>query len=274
MEIIKKNKNIRNAETTQTARTAQKPRNIIQKRVTYITENGCVTDRLHSDSFACITEGTTIRELADMLPQAHGKTPTHKFLRENFNVVAKSQNCAVYENGWAFFSCESGRVVVSVEKCCGSFCYDFNPGDKGNEMMDGAVIPASEVEKLPWGIAIAMHGEEWADRHSMNRQGDRNRVYGMTNDNGEVLDIWEIIPDDRHASLEDSIVSGMEKDRLTALAFGGLTEKQVCVMERYMAGMTHQEIADEDGVVRRTVTTTIERSRKKMQKLLQGEELD
>jgi len=231
-----------------------------------------------------ITEETTIKELCKIVNAAAARlkaadpekvpddTPTYKFLRENVNEVASAADMTVYENGFAAFRCEAGTVVLRLKNCCRGFSYEFNPGDYPGEVPSHSDVPASVMELLPWTVAVAMFGEQKAAANSANRTGDRRRTDNVVNVDGEELDLFEAFYDERsYVGVDELAIANVEAERLERKAKASLTERQEEVMDYGRRGLTHQEIADELGVARRTVSTTMERARRRMQDALADE---
>jgi len=106
-----------------------------------------------------VSDKTTLKELIDALGSITElpKKPTPKALRENEEVIAESDGCIVYGNGYAVYKNDSGETTVFLNDC-----HIFTQGDS-----------KTCVDDYSWIIGVSARGETQIEENVMNRKGDR-----------------------------------------------------------------------------------------------------
>lgn len=106
-----------------------------------------------------ISDSTTLIELIRLIGPVEKleRKPTPKALRENETVVAESDNCIVYANGYAYYSNDSGETVMFLDEC---HVYT----------QEGLI---TSLDGYSWIIGVSACGETRIEANLMNRKGDR-----------------------------------------------------------------------------------------------------
>ena len=115
-----------------------------------------------------ITAETTLGEVISLLVGIFfaDKTPTWKYLRENFEVLAEAEGCTLYENGYFHYDNGCNSTVMSILSCT-TFTYRFLSSEI-------ETLPEGLLESLPWYVALILVAEHRIEDNSMNnRQGGR-----------------------------------------------------------------------------------------------------
>lgn len=202
----------------------------------------------------------TLRELKEKIDAVvEQKLPTFKNLMEQESVAVaqttvNDASLTVYENGYAVYEMDGVHTVMAVERC-GDYRYDFTDGTY-------QIIPAEEFEEMEWSLRLLMEGERRME-HNRNKTSNKFENTALECDGSD----WSA------AVMVDFLDDGMaelladkELRRLYA-AMSKLTERQMEVVQLYFyKGMTQQEIAEEIGIVRRSVGDCLEGALKKIRK--------
>ncbi len=115
-----------------------------------------------------ITAETTLGELNSLLNgiRRADKTPTDKYLRENYKLIADAHGCKLYENGYCCYGNETSATVMWVPECR-SFTFYFRDSEP-------KPLPEGLLDSQPWYMALVLIGEHRIETNNMNnRQGGR-----------------------------------------------------------------------------------------------------
>lgn len=215
-----------------------------------------------------ITDETKFKELRAQFPKKiKGPKPTYKGLMENPDIsviasrISAGGTIEVFSNGYAFYTCEAGEVVLSIPEC---ETYSYAADDKdfyGDGQGLGIHLNKKAIEEMPWHVPIAMTGELRASRNSFNRKGDRNRYETSGEDeDGNEMDQWEMIADRNAVNPEHAYI---DKEAYEARV-SGLTERQREVAEAYVDGFSQKEIAKALKTARSTVARHFQNIKEKI----------
>ena len=215
-----------------------------------------------------ITAETTMGELNSQLDgiRRADKTPTGKFLRENYKVIAEAQGCKLYENGYCLYENETSSTVMWTPECR-SFTFRF---------MDSEPKPLPEgfLDAQPWYMALVLIGEHRIEANNMNnRQGGRKGskdFHSADSDYcGDVVDACERRYRSAYVWREDYIGENPEsifiRKEMRHEMLSRMTEKQREVFILYYKyGYDQQEIADILGISRTSVEDRLDGALKKV----------
>lgn len=183
-----------------------------------------------------------------------GKRPTAKFLRENIAVIASSFNCTAYSNGYAVYTTDVATTVIWIPDCL-SYSYQFTKLEK-NELeylTDHLDLTADFIGGLPWHLAVALRGEDQAERRLLHRKGDRKGSKSLVQNGKEVLDTEQNPEREPRVITSGSYYENPEEALIrweTVHEYlKTLTKKQKqCFLLRYHEGFTLQEIAEKQEI--------------------------
>ena len=209
------------------------------------------------------------------------KRPTAKYLRENVTTIASSFNCTAYANGYAVYATDAATTVIWIPDCL-SYSYQFARLEK-NELeylSDHMDLTAEFLGNLPWHLAVALRGEDQAERRLLHRKGDRKETKSLVWNDKEVSGA-EANPDREprvittgncYENPEDVLI----RKETVREYLNTLTEKQKkCFLLRYHEGFTLQEIAEKQEIsavaVNCHLSAAMEKAEKFVTALLENE---
>lgn len=150
----------------------------------------------------------------------------------------------VYQSGYVLFSAGKRNTVFHIHDCCGDYAYDAAAGR-------GDVIKEEYFENCEWHIRALFEGERKMEESQWKCEGAGQgnvcvSYHAVAEDWGEIAD--------RTINVLEKIV---EKEALHAM-MEVLTKKQRrLIHQQFVLGKTHQEIADDMGISRGSVTRAV-----------------
>lgn len=202
----------------------------------------------------------TLRELLECVPDMTGvKLPTAKMLRENCEVFQIRENglcqLVVYENGFFTYTDGNGITVQRVSQCRQSVEYKY---------ADGCMVEIEQDVFMgePYEIRLILEGERRLDRNT--RLKNVGRLFSYDNMDMESVDLC-----DQTDFVNEWLEKEEYEERLNRLHRGirNLTEKQRQILCLYYVGdKTQQEIADQFGCKKQTISEIILRARNRIKK--------
>lgn len=163
------------------------------------------------------------------------------FLRKDFE---HGGHLTVYDSGYVLFSAGKRNTVFHIHDCCGDHIYDAAEGK-------GDVIREEYFEDCEWHIRALFEGER-----KMEESQVKCEVAGQTNvgvSYHAVSEDWIGIADRTINMLEEII----ENEAVHAM-LAVLTDKQRhLIHQQFVLGKTQQEIADDMGMSRGSVTRAV-----------------
>lgn len=211
---------------------------------------------------------TTLGEVISLLGSIStaAKSPSVRYLKENVEVLAETEHCILYANGYALYDNGDNRTIFWVPSCL-KFQYPFLDGPKK--------LPDGTLEKLMWYVAITLIGEHRIEGNSMNnRMGGRMGTKDFKTDDAgdharDAEDAYEAFYRSAYIWREPYIGENpesifiREETRREMLAL--MTVKQRIVFILYYRDILKQrEIAEELGLSRSAVRDRLDGALKKV----------
>ena len=239
---------------------------------------------MENKNIITITEATTLGELLAVIGPISkaDKIPTAKKLREETGeLIAATDGCLVYSNGYAVYENGSGRTVLWLPLCV-SFTYHFNPlkeSEIGGEIKEICDLPEGLLENLPWAIAITLIGDHRIEMLSMQRKGDRKQNKSLIRGDNEEGDAMENMDEQEdflqkgYTWREDQFGESPEtvylRKETREKMLASMTEKQREVfILYYQYGYTQQEIANMIGIAKQSVNDRLNSAVSKVRRLI------
>ena len=189
-----------------------------------------------------------VKELVEA-PSHAKRTPSPKMLFEEGIVLLRREfdqgsHLTVYNSGYVLFSAGKRNTVFHIHDCQGDYAYDAAEGK-------GDVIEEEYFENCEWHIRALFEGERKMEESQWKCEGAGQgnvcvSYHAVAEDWGEIAD--------RTINVLEKIV---EKEALHAM-MAILTKKQRrLIHQQFVLGKTHQEIADDMGISRGSVTRAV-----------------
>lgn len=189
-----------------------------------------------------------VKELVEA-PVHTKRVPSPKVLLEEGLILMRKEfdhgsHLTVYQSGYVLFSAGKRNTVFHIHDCCGDYAYDAAAGR-------GDVIREEYFENCEWHIRALFEGERKMEESQWKCEGAGQgnvcvSYHAVAEDWGEIAD--------RTINVLEKIV---EKEALHAM-MAVLTEKQCrLIHQQFVLGKTHQEIADDMGISRGSVTRAV-----------------
>ena len=162
-------------------------------------------------------------------------------LRREFD---QGSHLTVYNSGYVLFSAGKRNTVFHIHDCCGDYAYDAAEGK-------GDVIEEEYFENCEWHIRALFEGErKMEDNQAKCEDAGRSNVcvsyHALSEDWSEVAD--------RTINMLEKIIENEAVHAMLAV----LTDKQRdLIHQQFVLGKTHQEIADDMGISRGSVTRAV-----------------
>lgn len=153
-------------------------------------------------------------------------------------------NLTVYNSGYVLFSAGKRNTVFHIHDCCGDYAYDAAEGK-------GDVIEEEYFENCEWHIRALFEGERKMEDNQAKCEGaGRSNVcvsyHALSEDWSEIAD--------RTINMLEKIIENEAVHAMLAV----LTDKQRdLIHQQFVLGKTHQEIADDMGISRGSVTRAV-----------------
>ena len=189
-----------------------------------------------------------VKELVEA-PSNAKRTPSPKMLYEEGIVLLRREfdqgsHLTVYNSGYVLFSAGKRNTVFHIHDCCGDYAYDAAEGK-------GDVIQEEYFENCEWHIRALFEGER-----KMEESQVKCEVAGQTNvgvSYHAVSEEWGEMAD-RTINMLETIIENETVHAMLAV----LTDKQRdLIHQQFVLGKTHQEIADDMGMSRGSVTRAV-----------------
>ena len=162
-------------------------------------------------------------------------------LRREFD---QGSHLTVYNSGYVLFSAGKRNTVFHIHDCQGDYAYDAAEGK-------GDVIEEEYFENCEWHIRALFEGErKMEDNQAKCEDAGRSNVcvsyHALSEDWSEVAD--------RTINMLEKIIENEAVHAMLAV----LTDKQRdLIHQQFVLGKTHQEIADDMGISRGSVTRAV-----------------
>ena len=182
-------------------------------------------------------------------PSHAKRTPSPKMLYEEGIVLLRREfdqgsHLTVYNSGYVLFSAGKRNTVFHIHDCCGDYAYDAAEGK-------GDVIEEEYFENCEWHIRALFEGERKMEDNQAKCEGaGRSNVcvsyHALSEDWSEIAD--------RTINMLEKIIENEAVHAMLAV----LTDKQRdLIHQQFVLGKTHQEIADDMGISRGSVTRAV-----------------
>ena len=189
-----------------------------------------------------------VKELVEA-PSHAKRTPSPKMLFEEGIVLLRREfdqgsHLTVYNSGYVLFSAGKRNTVFHIHDCCGDYAYDAAEGK-------GDVIEEEYFENCEWHIRALFEGERKMEDNQAKCEGaGRSNVcvsyHALSEDWSEIAD--------RTINMLEKIIENEAVHAMLAV----LTDKQRdLIHQQFVLGKTHQEIADDIGMSRGSVTRAV-----------------
>ena len=189
-----------------------------------------------------------VKELVEA-PSHAKRTPSPKMLFEEGIVLLRREfdqgsHLTVYNSGYVLFSAGKRNTVFHIHDCCGDYAYDAAEGK-------GDVIKEEYFENCEWHIRALFEGERKMEDNQAKCEGaGRSNVcvsyHALSEDWSEIAD--------RTINMLEKIIENEAVHAMLAV----LTDKQRDrIHQQFVLGKTHQEIADDMGISRGSVTRAV-----------------
>ena len=193
----------------------------------------------------------TLKKVKEMVKApAHTKrVPSPKVLLEEGRIFLRKEfehgsHLTLYHNGYVWFSAGKRITVFHIHDCRGDYAYGASKGK-------GEVIKEEYFENCEWHIRALFEGErKMEDKQAKCEGAGRSNVcvsyHALSED-------WREIAD-RTINMLEKIIENEAVHAMLAV----LTDKQRdLIHQQFVLGMTHQEIADDMGIARGSVTRAV-----------------
>ena len=193
----------------------------------------------------------TLKKVKEMVkaPSHTKRTPSPKMLFEEGIVLLRREfdqgsHLTVYNSGYVLFSAGKRNTVFHIHDCQGDYAYDAAEGK-------GDVIEEEYFENCEWHIRALFEGErKMEDNQAKCEDAGRSNVcvsyHALSEDWSEIAD--------RTINMLEKIIENEAVHAMLAV----LTDKQRdLIHQHFVLGKTHQEIADDMGMSRGSVTRTV-----------------
>lgn len=189
-----------------------------------------------------------VKELVEA-PSHAKRTPSPKMLFEEGIVLLRREfdqgsHLTVYNSGYVLFSAGKRNTVFHIHDCQGDYAYDAAEGK-------GDVIEEEYFENCEWHIRALFEGERKMEDNQAKCEGaGRSNVcvsyHALSEDWSEIAD--------RTINMLEKIIENEAVHAMLAV----LTDKQRdLIHQQFVLGKTHQEIADDMGISRGSVTRAV-----------------
>ena len=193
----------------------------------------------------------TLKKVKELVgaPSHAKRTPSPKMLYEEGIVLLRREfdqgsHLTVYNSGYVLFSAGKRNTVFHIHDCCGDYAYDAAEGK-------GDVIEEEYFENCEWHIRALFEGEQRVEESQLKCEGVGQTKVSVSYH--AVAEDWGEMADSEINVLDKYI----EKEALHAM-MTVLTEKQRnLIYQNYVLDKTHQEIADDMGISRGSVTRAV-----------------
>ena len=189
-----------------------------------------------------------VKELVEA-PVHTKRVPSPKVLLEEGLILLRKEfehgsHLTVYNSGYVLFSAGKRNTVFHIHDCQGDYAYDAAEGK-------GDVIQEEYFENCEWHIRALFEGER-----KMEESQVKCEVAGQTNVSVSyhaISEEWGEIAD-RTINMLEKIIENEAVHEMLAV----LTDKQRdLIHQQLVLGKTHQEIADDMGMSRGSVTRAV-----------------
>ena len=189
-----------------------------------------------------------VKELVEA-PVHTKRVPSPKVLLEEGLILLRKEfehgsHLTVYNRGYVLFSAGKRNTVFHIHDCQGDYAYDAAEGK-------GDVIQEEYFENCEWHIRALFEGER-----KMEESQVKCEVAGQTNvgvSYHAVSEEWGEMAD-RTINMLEKIIENEAVNAMLAV----LTDKQRdLIHQQFVLGKTHQEIADDMGMSRGSVTRAV-----------------
>lgn len=193
----------------------------------------------------------TLKKVKEMVKApAHTKrVPSPKVLLEEGRIFLRKEfehgsHLTLYHNGYVWFSAGKRNTVFHIHDCRGDYAYGASKGK-------GEVIKEEYFENCEWHIRALFEGERKMEDNQAKCEGaGRSNVcvsyHALSEDWSEIAD--------RTINMLEKIIENEAVHAMLAV----LTDKQRdLIHQQFVLGKTHQEIADDMGISRGSVTRAV-----------------
>lgn len=202
-------------------------------------------------------------ELKKIVPVAEvrEKVPTFaSVVASGAKIVAKDlideeTDVTVYSNGYVLYKAGNRGTVFPLHEC-GDYCYE-------RDGMPPVIVPEAVFDSYNWSVRLVAEGE---DRLEYNQKQNWKRT---TISYSGVAEDWALLAD----RSSDAEAFMLEKERmeeqkiLVQKLLKKLTERQrVVVIECYLFGRQHKDVASQLGISRQAVTDALKKALVRMRK--------
>lgn len=193
----------------------------------------------------------TLKKVKEMVKApAHTKrVPSPKVLLEDGRILLRKEfehdsHLTLYHSGYVWFSAGKRNTVFHIHDCRGDYAYGASKGK-------GEVIKEEYFENCEWHIRALFEGERKMEDNQAKCEGaGRSNVcvsyHALSEDWSEIAD--------RTINMLEKIIENEAVHAMLAV----LTDKQRdLIHQQFVLGKTHQEIADDMGISRGSVTRAV-----------------
>ena len=193
----------------------------------------------------------TLKKVKEMVkaPVHTKRVPSPKVLLEDGRILLRKEfehdsHLTLYHSGYVWFSTGKRNTVFHIHDCCGDYAY-------GASMGKGEVIKEEYFENCEWHIRALFEGERKMEDNQAKCEGaGRSNVcvsyHALSEDWSEIAD--------RTINMLEKIIENEAVHAMLAV----LTDKQRdLIHQQFVLGKTHQEIADDMGISRGSVTRAV-----------------
>ena len=189
-----------------------------------------------------------VKELVEA-PVHTKRVPSPKVLLEEGRIFLRKEfehgsHLTLYHNGYVWFSAGKRNTVFHIHDCRGDYAYGASKGK-------GEVIKEEYFENCEWHIRALFEGERKMEDNQAKCEGaGRSNVcvsyHALSEDWSEIAD--------RMINMLEKIIENEAVHAMLAV----LTDKQRdLIHQQFVLGKTHQEIADDMGISRGSVTRAV-----------------
>ena len=193
----------------------------------------------------------TLKKVKEMVkaPVHTKRVPSPKVLLEDGRILLRKEfehdsHLTLYHSGYVWFSAGKRNTVFHIHDCRGDYTYEASKGK-------GEVIKEEYFENCEWHIRALFEGERKMEDNQAKCEGaGRSNVcvsyHALSEDWSEIAD--------RTINMLEKIIENEAVHAMLAV----LTDKQRdLIHQQFVLGKTHQEIADDMGMSRGSVTRAV-----------------